>query len=150
MFLELLSVAVAIFVGWATRASDGKLFFIGVITILICAGFLFTERFSDEWLIGDVVGFYKGHKEETTLTLGASPGVGVKEEIRVLGEYEIAVRIPSEIKVEILENNNSLLWFKFDKREIQLSVKLGQRYKFRVYGLIGKRNILEIKHAKGD
>jgi len=63
----------------------------------------------------------------------------------ILQPYQVAVYPTDERKVKILNNRNSLWRLKFNKQEIQLQLRKGKRYRFRVYGLVGRKNILDIE-----
>lgn len=124
-----------------------------IIAAIMLLTFIFfiNDSYSNiQWIEGMVVQVYKGHVEEQSeeLTFSFRGEVGIKsetkEERKILREYEVAVLIEPSKELTIFTNDNDLFHWKFNKRAIQVHLKEGKKYKFRVYGFLGYKNIKKV------
>jgi len=71
--------------------------------------------------------------------------VGVQPSGEILKPYEVAVSPLGTQNVLILKNDNSLWRAKFNKREIQIQLEPGKKYRFYVHRLFIEKNILKVE-----
>jgi hypothetical protein len=82
----------------------------------------------------------------TRIDIGASPKIEIASDKDILGDYQVAVRNTKTNKVVVLNNQNSLMRFKFNRKEIQFGLKEGEYYDILVHRKFGYKNILKIEH----
>lgn len=126
----------------------------GVVILLISAFFIADSYLGGQSIEAVVIQAYKGHTEEQSNEFSISPSgeFGIKsqqkDEKKILKEYEVAVVLEQSKEASIFTNDNDLFRWKFNNRAIQVHMETGKRYKFKVYGFLGYKNILEVSEIK--
>ena len=126
----------------------------GVVILLISALFIADSYLGGQSIEAVVIQAYKGHTEEKSeeVSISLSGEFGIKsqqkDEKKILKEYEVAVVLEQSKEASIFTNDNDLFRWKFNNRAIQVHMETGKRYKFKVYGFLGYKNILEVSEIK--
>ena len=63
----------------------------------------------------------------------------------ILQSYEVAIYPANSKKVLILNNSNNIWRLKFNKRDLQLGLQAGSKYRFRVHRRFFGKNILDFE-----
>ena len=108
--------------------------------------FILNNYIGNEVIEGTVYAVSKISADKTVrVELSTSLKTEIQPSRDILKAYEVAIYPTGSKKLSILKNNNNLWRLKFNKREIQLQIEAGKRYKFRVHRLFLRRNIIEIQ-----
>jgi hypothetical protein len=135
IFLDVLLLGLEVlFIAWLVYAFSQKENRTAALVAVVIAGLLIADN-------------YVGTEtfEGTVDKAGGTRRASVFQPSPEIKTYQVAVYPAGGKMLRILKNNNSLWHLKFNKEPLQLQMQPGRKFIFHVYGLVFKKDILNIK-----
>ena len=114
----------------------------GSVVLAALCGLLFTERFHTVERV-QVVGVNRNRAEAEAFSVGSTVSVDRPLKEGLLDPFELAIRPPNG-RLEVIRNDNSIVWWKFNKRAMQLEFAEGTTYDLQIAGWFGTRRMIDI------
>ena len=117
-----------------------------VLAFLLPLAWILNDYLGNETMDGVVTSVSKvandgAAKVEVSTSIKAEFGASPE----ILKPFEVAIYPTGTKKLRILSNTDSIFRLKFNKRELQLQLEAGKRYRFRLHRLFRQKNILDIE-----
>lgn len=140
--LLLFTITFAIACGtWKDNGAVARVVWLGVVAAL--AGLIVLSRIAAVERI-QVIAVNTDRSESLSFAVGDSIEMDSEGKRGLLSPFQVAARRYADGRLEVFSNNNSLLWWKFNKQAIQLELTPGTVCDVRVTGWYGLRNLIEV------
>jgi len=148
-------VLIAIIIGtvwvlrsWAKEEPESKsstLVIVGAVIILPCFLIIANNYVGNERIIAEVKAVNKKTSDVKRASFDLGGGFEQERTNKILRPYEVAITPVGTKNLLILKNDNTLWRAKFNRREIQLQLEPGKKYRIYVHRLVFQKNILRVE-----
>jgi hypothetical protein len=129
------------------RSEPGRSIYVivGAAIILPCFLIIANNYVGNERIVAVVKAINKSTSDVKRVSVDLSGGFEQERTNDILRPYEVAVTPVGTKDLFILKNDNTLWRAKFNKREIQLQLEPGKKYRIYVHRLFFRRNVLKVE-----
>jgi len=137
IYFGIMTLGVSWEYGWRWRLVGSLVFALSLCPLLL-------PRFLHSTVLITVVAVNPNRGEPLSFSVGESLGIHQDSREGLLDPYQFAGRT-SDGRIEVFENQNSILWWKFDRQALQMDLQAAKTYQLLVSDVWGMRNAIRIE-----